>query len=86
MQNLPTPQEVRMLRRIGQGYVKLTFTAEGKQYTYDDGTPLPLNKSPEDPDGTMQFNKLLATGWLIPDKQDTLLENVPPQIYRTRKQ
>jgi hypothetical protein len=73
-----------MLRRVARGYVKLTFTEDGPQYAYDDGTPLPLRTSRADPDGTRQFQRMVENKWLIGDK-DSLFEDGTPQIYRARK-
>ena len=81
---LPTPQEVAILRRCAAGYIKVTLTEDGPQYSYDDGTELPLRTPRGDRHGTKQFKRLVANGWLIPDA-DSLLPDGPPQIYRARK-
>lgn len=82
---LPTPQEVAMLRRIAMGYAVLTFTDDGPHYAYNDGAALPLRRSPKDPDGKGQFERMVSNGWLIPDKKDSLFEDASAQVYRVRK-
>ena len=73
---LPTPEEVAILRRIAQGYAKLTFTKDGPQYAYDDGTPIRASRR--------RFNRMVENRWLVGDK-DSLFADGTPQIYRARK-
>jgi hypothetical protein len=81
---LPTPLEVAILRRCAAGYIKVTLTEKGSQYSYDDGTELPLRTPRGDRHGTKHFQRLVSNGWLIPDA-DSLLPGGPPQVYRARK-
>jgi hypothetical protein len=78
---LPTPQDVAILRRAAAGYIIVTMQHGWPSYTYEDGSPVTLHGN-----GQKHFVKLVAEGWLIPDKGDALFPDDPqPQIYRARK-
>lgn len=82
---LPTSQDVAILRRAALGYIVVTMIEGDPQYNYDDGSPVTLRPSRGD-DGKAHFAKLVAEGWLVPDKGDSLFPDDPnPQIYRARK-
>jgi len=79
---LPSAKDMAILRRAAQGYIFATQTEDGPEFRYDDGAMVSLRDGAK---GGRQFARMIAEGWLIPDKHDSLLDNGPPQLYRARK-
>lgn len=86
---LPTKEQTAILRRAAAGYIFVTNGERGTQYRYNDGTTVTLRRSKIGPgkydEGERDFGRMVKEGWLVPDKGDTLFEDSPAQIYRTRK-
>jgi hypothetical protein len=86
---LPTPQDVAIIRRASAGYIVVTMQDGSPTYSYEDGSRVTLRSSKVGTsydDGERHFNKMVAEGWLIPDKGDALFPDDPqPQIYQARK-
>jgi hypothetical protein len=62
--------------------IMVTLVDGVPHYTYEDGSPVSLREKGDS--GARHFKKLVAEGWLVPEKGDSLLEGGPPQRYRTR--
>jgi hypothetical protein len=81
---LPSVEEVAILRRASLGFIIVTLTETGRVYTYEDGN-LVTFRSSAPAKSERQFARMVANGWLIPDRRDSLFAGGPPQIYRARK-
>jgi hypothetical protein len=81
---LPSVEEVAILRRASLGFIIVTLTETGKIYAYEDGSPVTF-RSGDQVRSERQFARMVANGWLMPDRGDSLFDGGPPQIYRARK-
>jgi hypothetical protein len=81
---LPSVEEVAILRRASLGFIIVTLTETGQIYTYEDGSWVTF-RSGDQRKVERQFARMVANGWLVPDRHDTLFDGGPPQIYRARK-
>lgn len=81
----PNEQQVAVLRRVAKGFLLVTQGIKGKQYSYEDGSPITsLNKKG---DNSRAIARMIAEGWLIPVEKEVLPfagEPMPPQRYRAR--
>jgi hypothetical protein len=80
---LPSKEEVAILRRTSRGFIKATMIDGSPTYSYEDGSKITFN-SDKDHKIQRQFHRMVANGWLIPDKGDSLFGDAP-QIYRARR-
>jgi hypothetical protein len=82
---LPAPHDMPILRRATLGYIIVTMVDGEPQYNYEDGSPVTLRENRRD-NGKRHFDKLVAEGWLVGDRDDSLFPEDPrPQIYRARR-
>jgi hypothetical protein len=78
-----------ILRRIGRGYLMLTLGEKGATASYDDGTPVRIERRKNgvlvhEPMSVAETEDWARRGWLIPIDGERLFEGFPPQRYRTR--
>ena len=84
----PSPHITAILRRVALGFVLATRVEENGaavvRYCYDDGTVIRTAKGR--PVDANTVSRMIAEGWLIPIKGETLPlgEEGPPQRYRAR--
>jgi hypothetical protein len=81
---LPSKEEVAILRRATLGFIKVTMIDGRPTYAYEDGSRISFRKPDDERSVNSQFHRMVANGWLIPDKGDSLFGDAP-QIYRARR-
>lgn len=83
----PSPHTVAILRRVARGYLLVTHGTNDKNrpeiiYCYDDGTGVRDFRGK--PISSRKIHTMVAEGWLIPVKGESLFPDGTPQRYRAR--
>jgi hypothetical protein len=81
---LPSKEEVAILRRASQGFIKATMIDGSPSYSYEDGSKITF-RSDEQHKIQRQFSRMVENRWLLPDQKDSLFEGGTPQVYRARR-